>query len=86
MSPSANALSAMREVFANVADADWTIAGLEAAVQAHSEKTQGNLGKLAQPVRVAVSGGAVSPPIFDTIAFLGKASTLARIDRCLASL
>ena len=80
----ANALAGMREVFTNVSD--WTVSSLEAAVQAHSEATQQNLGKLAQPVRVAVSGGAVSPPIFDTIAFLGKASTLARIERCLASI
>ncbi|MGC4031210.1 MAG: glutamate--tRNA ligase family protein [Tepidisphaeraceae bacterium] len=77
------ALVAIREVLANIADADWTLAGIEAAVHAYSEATQQGLGKIAQPVRVAVSGGAVSPPIYDTLAFLGKPSTLARIDRCL---
>jgi hypothetical protein len=30
-----------------------------------------------------VSGGTVSPPIFDTLAILGKASTLERMRRCL---
>jgi hypothetical protein len=32
-----------------------------------------------------VTGGTVSPPIFDTLAILGKDSTLGRIDRCLAA-
>lgn len=80
----ATTLAAMRDVLAAVED--WSLHGLEAAVNTYSEKTQLGLGKLAQPLRVAVSGGAVSPPIFDSLAFLGKASTLARIDRCLASL
>ena len=80
----ATALAGMREVFAAVTD--WSVAGLETAVQDHSERTQQGLGKLAQPVRVAVSGGAVSPPIFDSLAFLGKEKTLARIGRCLATL
>ena len=39
---------------------------------------------IAQPLRVAVSGGGVSPPIDLTLRILGKASTLARIDRCLS--
>ena len=37
------------------------------------------LGKVAQPVRVAVSGGTVSPPIDQTLALLGRARTLARL-------
>jgi glutamyl-tRNA synthetase len=37
------------------------------------------LGKVAQPLRVAVSGGAVSPPIDITLELLGKARTLARV-------
>lgn len=46
---------------------------------------EGNLGKVAQPIRVAISGGPVSPPIFDTLEILGKEAVLNRIDRCLAS-
>jgi glutamyl-tRNA synthetase len=44
----------------------------------------GNLGALAQPLRVALCGSTVSPPIFDTLSILGRTSSLARIDRCLA--
>jgi glutamyl-tRNA synthetase len=64
--------------------AQWTPAALEAAIGAYAAgATEGNLGKVAQPLRVAVSGGTVSPPIFDTLAILGKDSTLTRMRRCL---
>jgi glutamyl-tRNA synthetase len=41
------------------------------------------LGVVAQAIRVAVTGGAASPPLGLTLAMLGRASALARIDRCL---
>ncbi len=42
------------------------------------------LGKVAQPLRVAVSGTAVSPPIDVTLELLGRAKTLTRMERALA--
>ena len=60
---------------------------LEQAITGFAEtEAEGNLGRIAQPLRIAVSGGPVSPPIFDTLAILGRASVLARIDRCLEAL
>ena len=41
------------------------------------------MGKIAQPVRVAVAGVAVSPPIDVTLALLGRERTLARMDAVL---
>jgi glutamyl-tRNA synthetase len=41
------------------------------------------LGKVAQPLRVAVSGGAVSPPIDITLELLGKDRTMARVERAI---
>ncbi len=41
------------------------------------------LGKLAQPVRIAVTGGTVSPGIFELLEVLGRERSIARIDRCL---
>jgi glutamyl-tRNA synthetase len=38
-----------------------------------------------QPLRVAISGGTVSPGIFESVALLGRDETLARIDRALAT-
>jgi glutamyl-tRNA synthetase len=64
--------------------AQWTHDSLEATAKALCEEKQVGLGKVAQPARVAVSGGTVSPPIFDTLSFLGRGRVLARMDRCLA--
>ena len=47
---------------------------------------EGNLGRIAQPLRIAVTGGPVSPPIFDTLVMLGRTRTLGRITRCLEAL
>jgi glutamyl-tRNA synthetase len=75
------ALQGIRGVLANVEP--WTTEAIEAAVKKHCETTGLGLGKVAQPIRVAVSGTAVSPPIFQSLALLGKDRTLARIDRCV---
>jgi glutamyl-tRNA synthetase len=42
------------------------------------------MGKVAQPIRVAVTGRTISPGIIDTLLILGRENALARIDRCLA--
>jgi glutamyl/glutaminyl-tRNA synthetase len=47
------------------------------------EKALPNMGPIAQAIRVAIAGVAVSPPLGETLAALGKASSLARIDRCI---
>jgi glutamyl-tRNA synthetase len=57
----------------------WTAATLEAAVKAHAEQAGLKLGKVAQPLRAALTGRAVSPPVFDVMAVLGRAETLARL-------
>ncbi|MCE7973869.1 MAG: glutamate--tRNA ligase [Leptolyngbya sp. PLA1] len=43
----------------------------------------GGMGLVAQPIRVAIAGVAVSPPLPESLAVLGKARVLARIDRCI---
>ena len=54
-----------------------------ALVEAYAADSGLGMGKIAQPLRVALTGGTVSPPIDATLAILGKARVLARIDRCL---
>ncbi|MCH2144927.1 MAG: glutamate--tRNA ligase [Phycisphaerales bacterium] len=51
--------------------------------EAHCE---GNLGKIAQPLRIAATGGTVSPPIFDTLAILGRDAFRTRMRRCIDSM
>lgn len=52
-------------------------------VKQYAESNEIGMGKIAQPLRVALTGSTVSPPIDATLAVLGKAEVLARIDRCL---
>jgi glutamyl-tRNA synthetase len=62
---------------------NWNAETIDSCLQALSESlAAGSLGKIAQPVRIAVAGGAVSPPINDTLVLLGKKSTLRRLERC----
>lgn len=62
---------------------DWTAASLEAAIHGFCESTGLGLGKVAQPLRVAVSGSTISPPIYESLVFIGRDATLARIGKCL---
>ena len=58
----------------------WNQERLEQAARVYAENTGLKLGKLAQPVRAALTGSTVSPPIFEVMQVLGKAETLARIN------
>ncbi len=63
----------------------WTVASLEKAFEQVAAAAGGvSLGKLAQPVRVAVTGGSVSPGIHETLCSLGRERSLARIDAAIA--
>lgn len=61
-------------------EADWTTPALEANLKAYAEAQGLGLGKLAQPLRAALTGQTTSPGIFDVLALLGKEESLARID------
>ena len=68
-----------------------TVAGLdpfapdtiEAAASAFAEARGIGMGKIAQPLRVAVTGSSASPGLGETLALVGREAVLARIDRCL---
>ncbi len=61
------------------AQSDWTIEGLEASLKALAEELDLGLGKLAQPLRAALTGQTTSPGIFDVLVLLGRDESLARI-------
>ncbi|MEL7450708.1 MAG: glutamate--tRNA ligase family protein, partial [Pseudomonadota bacterium] len=75
-------LAVLRERFAGLEP--WTGEGAHAAVLAVAEEMELKLGKIAQPLRVAVTGAGVSPAIDITLALVGQARTLERMDRALA--
>lgn len=58
---------------------DWELEQIEAEIRAFAEEENLKLGKVAQPLRAAVTGSTVSPPIFDVLATLGRDEALARI-------
>ena len=59
---------------------NWTTEELDAAVRAEAEAAELGLGKLAQPLRAALTGRTVSPGIFDVLLLLGREVSLARLD------
>ncbi|MDD1622713.1 MAG: glutamate--tRNA ligase [Methylococcaceae bacterium] len=66
----------------NTVDA-WEAEALHQVVQDSAEQLQLGLGKVAQPLRIAVCGSGVSPAIDATLALLGKQKTLDRISRAI---
>jgi glutamyl-tRNA synthetase len=61
------------------AQIDWTTEVLEASLKAMAEDLGLGLGKLAQPLRAALTGQTTSPGIFDVLVLLGRDESLARI-------
>src|SRR5262249_21067526 len=58
---------------------NWTPGDVEAAVRAYADEATLKLGKVAQPVRAALTGRATSPGIFDVLDVLGREESLARL-------
>ena len=63
---------------------EWSAVAIHELISALAAAHQVSLGKLAQPIRLAVCGGTVSPPIDATLAILGKAESLSRLAAALA--
>jgi glutamyl-tRNA synthetase len=63
---------------------EWVAPALHDVVNQTATELSLGMGKIAQPIRVAVSGGTVSPPIDVTLEVLGRDVTIARLERALA--
>jgi glutamyl-tRNA synthetase len=66
-----------------LAESEWSADAINAALDAYCQANELGMGKVAQPLRVALTGKAFSPSIDETLLLAGKERTLARIDRCL---
>ena len=77
------AIAACREVLADE-DNEWSYEVLEAKCRALAEPLDMKLKNLLQPLRVAVCGNMVSPPLFESIELMDRADVLARIDAVVA--
>jgi len=61
----------------------WETASIDNVVQKVAEACDIKMGKIGQPIRVAVTGGAVSPPIDVTLCLVGKQRTIARLNHAI---
>ena len=75
------ALDALRDALASLEP--WSVPAIESAVQTVLAGHGLALGKLAQPLRVALTGGSVSPGIYEVIELVGRTRCLARLDAAL---
>jgi glutamyl-tRNA synthetase len=74
-------LKAVGEALAGLKE--LTPEGIESLLRGLAEEKQVGLGKIAQPLRVAICGNTISPPIFNAVDLLGMATTLKRIENTL---
>ena len=78
--PAAEVLADVRQ---RLEDCSWAAEALHEVVHAVAAGNEVGLGKVAQPIRVAISGAAVTPPIDQTLALLGRDTTLERLDAAI---
>lgn len=75
-------LEELRDAFKELPEENFGHAAHE-KINALAESTGTNMGKYGQPVRIAIAGSPVTPPLDVTLDLLGKTKTLIRMDRCL---
>jgi glutamyl-tRNA synthetase len=79
------ALALLGELRASLAAlADWSAPAIHNLLQEFAAMHSLGLGKIAQPLRVALTGGTVSPPIDATVALLGRDRALQRLDEAIS--
>ena len=71
-------LRALKDAFADLGD--WSVESLDARVRRYAESVELKLGKVAQPLRAALTGRTISPGIFEVMVLIGKDESLARLD------
>ncbi len=81
--PKAGSVEAIEAAAEVLAEVDWTVPAIEQALRGLSGQLGIGFGKVAQPVRVAVTGSSVSPPLFESIELLGRERSLARLAAAL---
>jgi glutamyl-tRNA synthetase len=81
-----SALAAARKVLAELSDAEFSAELLEQRCRAAADEAGMKAGDFFSPIRVAVTGRTVSPPLFASLELIGRERALSRIDDALAKL
>lgn len=79
----ADVVSAFEGLAEQLRTIEWTAEAIHNAIAQVAERLELKLGKVAQPLRVAMTGTGVSPPIDVTVHLIGRDRALARLDRAL---
>lgn len=79
----AETTGAMAAASAALAGAEWNAAALEAAGRSAADAHGWKAGEFFRPLRIAITGRLVSPPLFGSMELLGRERTLARLDGAL---
>jgi len=74
-------LQRLREQFGALGN--WTAGDIHGVIEATTRELEVGMGKVGQPLRVAITGGSFSPPIDQTAELLGRDRCLARLDRAI---
>jgi glutamyl-tRNA synthetase len=75
----------LSDLATTLADTDWTADALEASIRSFGEARSYKLGAIAQPLRAALTGSSVSPPVFEVMTALGRDESLGRIADAVGS-
>jgi glutamyl-tRNA synthetase len=80
------ALKALERARTVVETAEFSHAGLDGVLRAEAVSLGIKAGQMFQPIRVAVCGRKVAPPLFETLEVLGRETSLERIDQAIEML
>jgi glutamyl-tRNA synthetase len=82
----ATALARAREALAALDPGDFSAEVLESRCRDAAEQLGWKAGDFFRPIRLAITGRAISPPLFGSLELLGQEATLARIDAAIDKL
>ena len=81
-----SARSILEAARAVLADVEWNVEALHEAVRKIAESHELKLGKAQAPIRVAITGRTVGPPLFESMYFLGREVVVERLGNALQKL
>jgi glutamyl-tRNA synthetase len=76
-------VSILEDALAEYKETEWVISALHEALLNIGEKYELKLGKAQAPVRVALTGRSIGPPLFESMLILGRDVVTTRLDRAL---
>jgi glutamyl-tRNA synthetase len=78
------AVNVLRDYADVVTSCEWNHDALKAALESWTEANELKLGKTQAPIRVAITGRTIGPPLFESIEVLGRDETLRRLQSAIA--